>query len=118
MEADESAASLADVVSLARDRAVDVVNLKVAKLGGVRATLAAIEACEANGIGCRFGASFGPSLLQAFTAHVAAIPSRMEHACEMAEHLHLMDDPFTPFAVENGEVAVPEGVGSGVELKA
>ena len=60
VEADESAASLADVTRLARERTVDVINLKVPKLGGVQATLAAIAICEANGIGCRFGASFGP----------------------------------------------------------
>jgi L-alanine-DL-glutamate epimerase-like enolase superfamily enzyme len=116
VEADESAASLADVVRLARDRVVDVVNLKVAKLGGVRATLAAIEICEANGIACRFGASFGPALLQAFTAHVASLPSRLEHACELAEHLHLLDDPFTAAVVENGEMPVPAGIGTGVDL--
>ena len=115
VEADESAASLADVVRLANDRAVDVVNLKVAKIGGVRATLAAIEICEANAISCRFGASFGPSILQAFTAHLAAIPVRLEHACELAEHLHLLDDPFSPLPVVNGQLAVPDGIGSGVD---
>lgn len=111
VEADESAATLADVARLARSRAVDVVNLKVAKLGGVRDTLAAIALCETNGIAVRFGASFGPGLLQAFTAHLAAGLRRLDHACELAEHAHLLDDPGPSYPVEDGSVAVPAGPG-------
>lgn len=117
VEADESAASLGDVTRLARERMVDVINLKIPKIGGVQATLAAISICEANGIGCRFGASFGPSLLQAFQAHMVARIARLEHACELAEHEHLLDDPFTGLPVRNGTVVVPESAGTGVDLK-
>lgn len=118
VEADECAASLADVTRLARERTVDVINLKIPKLGGVQSTLAAIAVCEAHGLGCRFGASFGPSLLQAFSAHLVARIARLEHACELAEHLHLLDDPFTPLPVVDGNLAVPVGIGTGVELVA
>ncbi len=118
VEADECATSLADVTRLARDRTVDVINLKIPKLGGVQATLAAIAVCEAHAIGCRFGASFGPSLLQAFSAHLVARIARLEHACELAEHEHLLDDPFTPFPVTDGAVTLPSGIGCGVELTA
>jgi L-alanine-DL-glutamate epimerase-like enolase superfamily enzyme len=117
VEADESAASLADVTRLAQERTVDVVNLKIPKLGGVQTMLAAIAVCEANGIGCRIGTSFGPSLLQAFATHVAARITRLEHACELAEHLHLLDDPFTTLPVENGMVPVPTAPGTGVDLR-
>ena len=107
----------ADVTRLARERMCDVINIKIAKLGGVQATLAAIAVCEANGIGCRFGASFGPSLLQAFSAHLVARIVRLEHACELAEHQHLLDDPFTELPVVRGAVTVPDGIGTGVELR-
>ena len=117
VEADESASSLAEIAHLARHHIVDVINLKVTKLGGVQATLAAIALCEAAGIGCRFGASFGPSLLQAFSAHLVARVARLEHASELAEHEHLLDDPFTPFPVANGEVQVPTGIGTGVAFR-
>ncbi len=118
VEADECANSLADVTRLAHARAADVINLKIPKLGGVGATLAAIAVCEAHGIGCRFGASFGPSLLQAFTAHLVARIAKLEHACELAEHLHLLDDPFTPLPVVDGTLAVPTSSGTGVTLQA
>lgn len=116
VEADESVASLADATRIAGERMADVMNLKPAKIGGVRDTLAAMAMCGASGIAVRFGASFGPGLLQAFTAHLAAACPRMEFAHELAEHAHLLDDPGTPYPVEGGEVAVPEGPGIGVTL--
>ncbi len=116
VEADESAGSVADVAKLTRGRMADVINLKVTKLGGIRNTLKAVALCEANGVGCRLGAAFGPSLLQAVSAHIAAAFARLEYPCELAEHLHLLDDPFTPLPVENGVVTVPTEPGSGVTL--
>jgi L-alanine-DL-glutamate epimerase-like enolase superfamily enzyme len=118
IEADESAGSLADVTRLVHDRAVDVINLKITKLGGIRNTLAAAQICAAGGVGCRLGAAFGPALLQAFSAHVAAAFKHLEYPCELAEHLHLLDDPFTPLPVIRGAVTVPEGPGCGVSLAA
>ncbi|NKE45493.1 hypothetical protein HB662_11955 [Roseomonas frigidaquae] len=116
VEADESAASLTDVARLARTRMVDVMNLKPTKIGGIRDTLAAIAICEAAGIGVRFGASFGPGLLQAFTSHLAASLKHLEHSSELAEHAHLLDDPFAPYPVVDGSVAVPDAPGTGLDL--
>ncbi len=116
IEADESAGSLADVYQLVSRRAVDVINLKVTKLGGLRNVMAAVAVCEAGGVACRLGAAFGPSLLQAFSAHVASLFSELAFPCELSEHLHLHDDPFTDFPCENGVVAVPRGPGCGVTL--
>lgn len=118
VEADESAISLTEVTRLAQARMVDVMNLKPTKIGGIRDTLAAIAICEASGIAVRFGASFGPGLLQAFTSHLAASLKRMEHSSELAEHAHLLDDPFQPYPVVDGAVAVPVGPGTGLELNA
>ena len=76
IEADESAGSVADVYDLVTQRAVDVINLKITKLGGLRNVMAAVNICEAGGVSCRLGAAFGPSLLQSFSAHVAGMLSR------------------------------------------
>ncbi len=117
VEADESAGSLDDVFRLVSARACDSVNLKITKLGGIRKTLAAATICEAGGIACRLGAAFGPSLMQAFSAHVAATFRRIEVPCELSEHLHLTDDPFTPLPVSDGVVTVPSGIGCGISLR-
>jgi L-alanine-DL-glutamate epimerase-like enolase superfamily enzyme len=60
VEADESAGSLRDVFRLVSNRIVDLVSLKVPKLGGLRNTIAAARICEAADIPCRLGAHVGP----------------------------------------------------------
>jgi L-alanine-DL-glutamate epimerase-like enolase superfamily enzyme len=117
VEADESADSLAAVWRIASDRLADCVNLKITKLGGIRNTLAAMRICEAAGLICRFGAAFGPSLLQAMGAHVAACARDLPFASELSEHTHLLDDPFEPLVVTGGEIKLPVQSGSGISLR-
>lgn len=118
VEADESADSVAAVWRIASERIADCVNLKITKLGGIRNVLSAMRICEAGGIICRFGAAFGPSLLQAFGSHVAASARVLPFASELSEHMHLLDDPFHPLPVENGEIVVPSGSGVGIGVSA
>jgi L-alanine-DL-glutamate epimerase-like enolase superfamily enzyme len=116
VEADESADSVAAIWRIANERMADCVNLKITKLGGIRNTLAAMRICEAGGIICRFGAAFGPSLLQAMGSHVAACARELPLASELSEHTHLLDDPFVPLIVERGDIKVSSGPGAGVSL--
>ncbi len=118
VEADESAQTVHDVFRLVADRVVDVVNLKITKLGGLRKFIDAVAICEAGGVGCRVGAAFGPALLQAASAHAASVVTALPWACELAEHLHLLDDPFTPMTVDDGAIAVPVAAGCGVQWAA
>jgi L-alanine-DL-glutamate epimerase-like enolase superfamily enzyme len=115
VEADESARTVQDVFGLVTDRAVDVINLKVTKLGGLRPFVEAVRLCEAAGVGVRVGAAFGPALLQAMSTQAASIVRNLPFACELSEHLHLLDDPFTPLPVRNGSIAVSLLPGCGVE---
>lgn len=116
IEADESADSLAAIWRIASERLADCVNLKITKLGGIRNTMSALRICEAGGITCRFGAAFGPSLLQAMGAHVAACARDLPLASELSEHTHLLDDPFEPLLVDGGSIKVPAGCGCGLSL--
>ncbi len=115
IEADESALTLDDVLRLVNGRVVDVINLKVAKLGGLRKFAAAVAICEAGNVVCRVGATFGPALLQATALHAAACIGSLPFGCELGEHLHLCDDPFTPLPMADGAIALPSGAGCGVE---
>ncbi len=114
IEADESALTVADVLRLVSDRVVDVINLKVVKLGGLRKFAAAVAICEAGNVACRVGATFGPALLQAHALQAAVCVGSLPYGCELAEHQHLCDDPFTDLPVEGGAVALPAGPGCGV----
>ncbi len=114
IEADESAQTVRDVFRLVSERAVDVINLKLTNLGGIRRFLQALRICEAGEIGCRMGAAFGPSLLQAMSLQAASVIARLPYACELSEHLHLRDDPFTALPVHDGTLQLPAGAGCGV----
>jgi L-Ala-D/L-Glu epimerase len=117
IEADESAQTVDDVFRLVADRACDVVNLKVTKLGGLRRFQQAVRICEAGHVGCRVGAAFGPALLQAASLHAASTIQSLPFACELAEHLHLLDDPFTELAVHEGSIDVPRTPACGVQFR-
>lgn len=116
IEADESAVTVQDVFRLVSDRVVDVINLKLTKLGGFRQFMDAVRICEAGGVVCRVGAAFGPALMQAMNAQAACVIKSMPYACELSEHQQLLDDPFTDFPVMDGSVTVPDGPGCGVEF--
>lgn len=114
IEADESAQTVHDVFRLVSERAVDVINLKVTKLGGLRRFMEAVRICEAGNVGCRVGAAFGPALMQAMSVQAASAVKSLPWACELSEHQHLLDDPFTALPVTGGHIDVPAGPGCGV----
>lgn len=117
VEADESAASLDNVMRLVSQRAVDAISLKIPKLGGLRNTLAAARICESGYVGYRMGAAVGPRLLSAQAMHLAAALPRLDYACELGEFARLLDDPFEGIEIADGYLKVPQGVGSGVTLR-
>lgn len=116
VEADESANSLEEVVRLVNERIVDAVSLKIPKLGGLRNTIAAARICEAGAIKYRLGASVGSCLLAAHGMHVAAALRGVDYACELAEHVRLLNDPFEGMPIEKGMARLPKGNGVGVRL--
>jgi L-alanine-DL-glutamate epimerase-like enolase superfamily enzyme len=118
IEADESAGSVRDVMTLVSKRIVDLVSLKVPKLGGLRNTIAAARICEAGDIPCRLGAHVGPRLLTAQAMHLAASLPSLSFACEFGEFVRLRSDITEGVENENGMIRLPERIGSGAGLRA
>jgi L-Ala-D/L-Glu epimerase / N-acetyl-D-glutamate racemase len=118
VEADESAASIAQVFELVREHVVDAVSLKIPKLGGLTNTVTAARICAAGGVEYRMGAAVGSRLLAAQAMHLAAALPEIAYACELGEFDRLLDDPFEGIEIENGRLRLPEGPGSGVSLRA
>jgi L-alanine-DL-glutamate epimerase-like enolase superfamily enzyme len=118
VEADESAGSVREVFRLVSGRIVDLVSLKVPKLGGLRNTLAAARICEAGDIPCRLGAHVGPRLLTAQAMHLAASLPSLSFACEFGEFVRLQNDITEGVENQNGVVRLPAGIGSGAGLRA
>jgi L-alanine-DL-glutamate epimerase-like enolase superfamily enzyme len=117
VEADEAAGSLAEIYQLVTKRAVDAVSLKIPKLGGIRNTIAAARLCEQAGVAYRMGAAVGSRLLSAHALHLACALPGVKYACELGEFARLLDDPFEGIEIENGELRLTEGPGSGVRWK-
>ena len=113
IEADEGAGTVDEILTLATNRIVDAVSLKLPKLGGIRNAIAAARICEACGVKVRLGAHVGTRLLNAHAIHVAAALD-VTYACELGEFMRMYDDPFKGIEVVDGHIDVPTAVGCGV----
>lgn len=116
IEADESADSIPAIARLQAAEAVDIVGLKVSKLGGLAATFQAACLCDAAGIPYRLGAAFGPALLQAQSLSLAACLPNLVWASEQAVFADLEDDPGIGLEVRDGSLSVSDRPDSGVRL--
>src|SRR5262245_35068632 len=115
VEADEGAGTVDEIMTLVSNRIVDAVSLKIQKLGGLRNALAAARICEAGKVKYRLGAHVGTRLGNAHAIHLAAALPGVDYACELGEFSRMFNDPFAGIEVVNGELAVPDGPGCGVE---
>lgn len=106
--ADESCERPADVVKL-RD-AVDGVNIKFTKCGGIREALRMITLARAFNLQTMLGCFVCSSLA---IAPALALASLVDHA-DLDGALLLADDPFTGITCDRGIIALPETPGVGV----
>ncbi len=106
IEADEAANSPAEVLAISTSKSARSVNIKIADAGGLNAAKRMAEICEAAGLGYRIGAAFGPQLLNAQAAHLAATFPRQDVPHELAEFAHFTADPFTGLHVSKGRLNV------------
>jgi L-alanine-DL-glutamate epimerase-like enolase superfamily enzyme len=115
VEADEGAGTVDEIMRLVSERIVDAVSLKIQKLGGLRNALAAARICEAGKVKYRLGAHVGTRLGNAHAIQLAAALPGVDYACELGEFTRMYNDPFAGIEVVDGMLAVPTGIGCGVE---
>jgi L-alanine-DL-glutamate epimerase-like enolase superfamily enzyme len=122
IEADESAFSLQDVLAVIRHEAADVINIKIAKAGGLVAAKKIAALTEAAGLGCVIGTGFGLGVKVAAKLHLAASIAGVVDAVEFTElalHPSLLAPPHDEelaLPLEDGCLPVPRGAGFGVEM--
>lgn len=105
--ADESFVSLGDL----RRLHADVINVKLAKIGGPRRALAALEAARGLGFGTMLGCMVESSLASAPAVHLASLADLLD----LDGPLLLKDDPWTGLVREaDGSVRPGPGPGLGV----
>lgn len=112
--ADESAASLDDVLAIAHRRAADVVNLKVMKSGVVQAYDMALAA-RAHGLGLMVGGMVESDVAMGLSAHLAAGLGGFGFV-DLDTPVWLVDSPVKPGYTRRGPsldlAGIPAGHGS------
>jgi muconate cycloisomerase len=123
IEADESCYSIHDAMQLIRHEAADVLNIKIAKAGGLYAARKIAALAEAAGLKAVLGTAFGLGTEIAAKLHLAASTVAVTDAVEFTEiglHGNLLAPPHdTRLALpldDDGCLPVPDGPGLGVEL--
>lgn len=110
--ADESCLVASDIPRLAG--AVDGINLKLAKCGGLREALRIIAVARAHGLSVMAGCMIETSLGLTAAAHLAPL---LDYA-DLDGAALLADDPFVGATIEGGRIVVPDAPGIGVRRRA
>jgi L-alanine-DL-glutamate epimerase-like enolase superfamily enzyme len=123
VEADESCYTVHDAINLVRHEAADVLNIKIAKAGGLYHAKKIAAVAEGAGLGCVLGTAFGLGPKIAAKLHLAASTKIVTEAVEFTElglHGNLLTEPGNELLSlpldEDGCMGVPDGPGLGVEL--
>ncbi len=107
---DEEIRSPEDVARAAHAGGIDGINVKLAKIGGIRAGLRAIRVARAHGLrvflGCYFESSLGIAGAATLLAHADYV--------DLDSPLHLADDPYSGLDFCGAEIAPPDAPGLGV----
>ncbi|MBL7075273.1 dipeptide epimerase [candidate division KSB1 bacterium] len=106
--ADESCKVPADIPKVAE--AVDGVNIKVAKCGGLREALKMIHTARACGLKVMIGCMIESSVGITAAAHL----SPLADYADLDGNLLISNDPFEGVRVEKGKLILPQGPGIGV----
>jgi L-alanine-DL-glutamate epimerase-like enolase superfamily enzyme len=106
--ADESCLVATDIPRLAG--AVDGINIKLSKCGGLREALHMIATARAHGMRVMMGCMVESTLGITAAAHLAPL---LDYA-DLDGAALLADDPFTGATIANGVIRLPQGAGLGV----
>lgn len=122
IEADEGCYTVHDAMQLVRHEAVDVLNIKIGKAGGLLHAKKIAAVAEAAGLQCVLGTAFGLGLEMAAKLQLAASIPGLVDAVEFTEiglHSNLLGAPhdaLLALPLEDGCLPVPTGPGLGVTL--
>lgn len=117
--ADESVFNHIDALRLIKADAVDFLNIKLVKSGGINTALKINSIAEAAGVRCMIGC-FGESRLGlSAAAHVACARPNIQFI-DLDSALHFCADPVKGgleyVANEGGKIVLPDGLGHGAEF--
>lgn len=115
--ADESCHSEYDAFRLAAMRAVDMINIKLMKCGGIFHAQRIAAICEAAGISCMIGCMGESNLANVAAMHVAAATGNIKEVDLDTVYLLKQDKVSGGFTHAGGTVQLTENPGIGCTLK-
>lgn len=112
--ADESVKSLTDTFRLVSDKRIDMINIKLMKVGGIMEASHINSVAKSDGIEVMVGCMDESALGISAGLHFALSKSNVEYA-DLDGHLDFIDDPFTGlFRLEKGWLMPNENPGLGI----
>ncbi len=115
---DESVLSLEDLQAAIAQEAVDILNIKLTRVGGISQALRYAEECRQHGVQVALGCTEDLGVGTAAIVHLAAALPEV-HSTEGLGSIRLGFDLISePWNVQDGTLAVPQGPGLGVTLPA
>jgi len=115
--ADESAWSPQDVIAIAEQQAADIINIKIAKTGGMYQAKKIEAVADSLGLPCIVGTEIEPAFSLAAKIHLAASMKNLPFVCEFTEMFLLKDSVLKPtIDLVDGALEVPQRPGLGFEL--
>lgn len=90
--------------------AVDGINIKLMKCGGIREALRMIYTARAHGLKIMIGCNIESSVSITAAAHLTSLVDYID----LDGHLLVTNDPYIGAAVDKGRLTLPEGKGLGV----
>ena len=109
-----SADSAATAIALG---ACSVVNIKAGRVGGYLEARAVHDVCVSNGVPVWCGGMLETGLGRAANLALASLPGFSLPGDISASDRYFRDDITEPFVLRNGEIAVPNKAGLGVEVR-
>ena len=106
--ADESLQTPADILALAD--AVDGINIKLAKAGGLRAARRMITLARTLGLHVMLGCMIESAVALTAATHLAPLAD----FADLDSYLYLANDPFEGATLDRGRILLPDGPGLGV----
>jgi L-alanine-DL-glutamate epimerase-like enolase superfamily enzyme len=114
---DESISGIHDVYRAATMGAADVINIKIAKCGGITNSLKIAHAAEAAGLSYFLGGCLETGVGIAVALHFAASCPNLVPEVEIPGSEVFTDDVVAePFVPDKGKIPFPQGPGIGVEV--
>ncbi len=114
--ADESVHTPQDAVEAVRRDAVDMINIKLMKSGGMLQAARIAEIAAAANIKCMLGCMTETRLGLTAAAHVVASQKNIEYADLDAFLVHSFDPVVGGIVIKDGVITVPQAPGLGTEM--